>query len=47
MTEACDRLCHRIHDGFGIGAVGLNRDHWLAMRFRRAGGFGSFPAELA
>src|ERR1700680_3582896 len=33
-------LCHRIHDGFGIGAVGFNRDHWLAMRFRRAGGFG-------
>src|SRR5258705_1423510 len=40
MAKACDRLCHRIHDGFWIGTVGFDRDHGLAMRFRRAGGFG-------
>src|ERR1700682_6324778 len=40
MAKACDGLRHGIHDGFGIGAVRFNCDHWLAMRLRRTGGFG-------
>src|SRR5882757_2191164 len=40
MAKARDGLCHGIHDGFGIGAVRFNCDHWLAMSLRRTGGFG-------